>query len=903
MGKRIKKYFTTTLYYLILFVSGNSVYSQSVVSGTVTDTLQQPVAFANVFLKPNNSDAIIAFSTTQEDGTYKITTDKTGDFQLSFSSISYTTKTVPVSLQKDETKTVNAVLNEATFALDEVIINNDKAITVKEDTIIYNADSFKQGTEETVEDLLKNLPGVEVENDGTVKVGGKKVEKVMVEGDDLFEKGYKLLTKNLDASVVDKVEVYEKYSSNRLLKNIEESDKVALNLTLTKEAKNQLFGVVRPGYGLGYKNKYDSKANLISFREKSKYYLFANFNNIGENVTGDIDQLLGEGQQNSFVTNNDGGEAVSFINLFRKPNDIGDARTNFNNAEMGSLTNIQNLSDKVKLKTIGFFNWDERDFFKNKTENYFLPTGDFTNTENYSLRGKQFTGFGKTTLTYDISKTKSFEYSGDYNSTDLDTGSNLLFNNSPSNERLNEYQFSTHQNLTYTHKFKKNQVFLLTGMYLFDRKPQDYTNNRFLFDGLFMPEETVDGVFQDSEHSLHSAKVEASLFNRKDNGDLFKLDAGLDYQDNQYKSSFQLENDENTQHINPTGFQNSLTYQLFSGYVRSSYRREFGNFALTGNLELRQHINSLKNREGSQNKSPFFINPEIILDWQPNDKNKLISSFKFEQENPSLPNINDDFVLKRYNYFSKGVATLEPLKTSTFLVNYTLGHYLSTFFSNTTFYYKKYHDYFASNSVITPNFTTRELVRLEDRDLLNIQTEGNIYFAALNSNLKLKGGFSTQKYQNSVNKNFRDVELQTYTYGMEVRSAFSGPFNFHIGTEWFESVFKTTQKSTSFTGKQTNMTNKSFLDLIYKPFKKLNISANGERYFFDNLDSDNNTYYFMDMEAKYTVLKNKLSFSVEGKNLFNIKNFNNINIDDTGIISTQYRLLPRFVLLKMRVRF
>lgn len=221
-------------------LSGNFAYSQSTISGKVSDTLQKPIPYVNVFLKVKNQDGIIAFTTTQENGSYELITDRSGNFELSFSSISFQVKTKALSLENGKNYNLDVILKEETFTLDEVIINTDRAITIKKDTIIFNADSFKKGNEETVEDLLKNIPGITMDSDGTIKIGDREIEKVMVEGDDLFEKGYKLLTKNLDASVVSKVEVYEHYSNNRLLKGIEESDRVALNLTLKKQCKKQV---------------------------------------------------------------------------------------------------------------------------------------------------------------------------------------------------------------------------------------------------------------------------------------------------------------------------------------------------------------------------------------------------------------------------------------------------------------------------------------------------------------------------------------------------------------------------------------------------------------------------------------------------------------------------------------
>ena len=873
-------------------LSGNFAYTQSIISGTVKDSLKNPVPYVHVFLKSQKQEGIIAFATSQENGTYQILTDEVGSFELTFSSISFQKKTEVFFLEKGENYDLNVVLNEETFALDEVIVNTDKAIRIKKDTIIFKADAFKRGNEETVEDLLKNIPGIEVSSDGKIKIGGREIEKVMVEGDDLFEKGYALLTKNLDASVVDKVEVYEKYSNNRLLKGIEDSDKVALNLTLKNDVKNKLFGSLKPGYGLASENRYDASANIISFRKSNKFYGFTNFNNIGLETSAALSEMMDSGEGNELGSTAKDKTAASFINLINYKPDVGEKRTNFNNAEMVSLNDIYSINPKLKLKTIGFLNWDENDFFRKSRDTYFLPTVDFTTNEDYRLYGKTFSGFASTQLTYDKSKTEIIEYFGKYSANRTRTNTLLRYNSDLSNENLNEDPFTIDQRFKYTNKLKTNQALLINGYYVHADNPQEYGNSKFLFEDLFQNGNQIIGVSQESRQILNTAGFNAGLFTRRTNNDLWEAKIGLDYTNNDYRSVFKLDGINK----NPDEFQNNLNYKEFNIFFEPSYRLKLGSVAITGNVHFAKHFNHLNNQNQGLDASPFYINPKITADWELNKSNRILSSLKFESKNPSLANVQDGYVLSQYNRFSRGLDNIEPLKSSTFFLNYTLGNILSFFYANTSFIYVKNHDYLGSRSIITPDYTLNELIRLEDRDLLSIQTDSNLYLQWLSSNLKLKLGYNEQNFENSVNGIFRNVNLSTFNYGGEFRSAFTGPINFHIGTEWFNSEYKTTIK-------QKNITNRSFLDIVYQPLEKLNFALHASKYYFSNLDKDNDTYYFMDFEGKYQIIKNRLSVSLVGKNLLNTTTFRNININDTGIFKSEYQLLPRFLMLKANIRF
>src|SRR5699024_7264225 len=105
------------------------------------------------------------------------------------------------------------------------------------------------GTEETVEDVLRKIPGLRIDEEGTIKVGNREVEKVMVEDDDFFGHGYKILTKNMPAHPIKQVDILKHYSANELLKGIEDSDKVALNLKLKDDSKRIWFGIAEAGGG------------------------------------------------------------------------------------------------------------------------------------------------------------------------------------------------------------------------------------------------------------------------------------------------------------------------------------------------------------------------------------------------------------------------------------------------------------------------------------------------------------------------------------------------------------------------------------------------------------------------------------------------------------------------------
>ncbi len=241
----MQKIFLIALFFVNCFKYTSSFSQSHEVKVRVQSYSEKPVAFASLILL-DSANEILANTYSDENGEFMLKNVRS-NFTLVISALSYERDTIRVDIGHVTNKNLIIRLKEKPLELNEVIVEARKPITVKKDTIVFDAKSFAEGNEEVIEDLLRKIPGLNINNEGTIKVGTKEVEKVMVEGDDFFEKGYKLLTKNMPAQPIDQIELLQNYSANPLLKDIEDSEKVALNLKLTEDAKSQWFANVNTG--------------------------------------------------------------------------------------------------------------------------------------------------------------------------------------------------------------------------------------------------------------------------------------------------------------------------------------------------------------------------------------------------------------------------------------------------------------------------------------------------------------------------------------------------------------------------------------------------------------------------------------------------------------------------------
>ncbi|NHN26347.1 TonB-dependent receptor [Flavobacterium jejuense] len=880
------------IYIFFLIINCNLLISQTIIKGGVTDSEGKNMSNTNIILKPENSQSIVAYGYTDENGKYELKTNKTGIFILSFSALNYETVSVTVELT-NETKTLekNATLLYKSIELNEVIIESNRPITIKKDSIIFDVKAFAQGNEEVVEDLLKKIPGLTVDSDGTIKVGNQEIEKVMVDYDDFFEKGYKVLTKNMPSSPIEKVELLQHYSNNKHLKGVENSEKVALNLVLKDDAKRQWFGNFQLGYGLVSENRYEVKSNVMNFGKKNKYYFLTNLNNIGEETTGDVsnliysfgDEQIGDNERNATLMSLD-----SYVPQLKQK------RVTFNNAELLSLNSIFTLTNTIKLKALVFVNQDENQFYRNSFQSFFANTTFFENTENFVLQKNTLVGFGKVDFNYDISKNKTLQVTSKFNTTKTKDRSNLLFNNSLLNERLTSTNQLIDEKVVFTNKRTSSKVLLFSGRFISEKTPQDYQLNQFLYNDLFAS--NADNVAQINENKMTFYGVEGFLLDRKKKGSLLEIKIGNHYREDVLNSSFQLK--EGNQLVDaPDGYQNQTTYGVNDLYVKFKYAFKFKKINLVPQANLHQLFNSLESFDLRNTQNPFFINPKLGIEYEINKKNKVLASYTLNQTNATVLEVYNNYVHDGFRSFSKGTGTFNQLEASSALLNYTYGNWGDKFFASTFLLYSRNHDFFSTNSLIFQNYSQTEKIIIKDRDFLTMSTSIDRYFKPISSNLKLLFGGSKSNYKNVVNNsNLREVKNYLINYGFELRSGFRGVFNYHIGSKWDYNEVKTT-----ITNSFTN--NTSFLDLSFVINSKFNFQIQSERYYFGNLDSNTNTYYFMDLEGRYTVKENKLSFSISGNNLFNTETFRNYSISDISISNTEYRLQPRYVLLKMELRF
>jgi hypothetical protein len=882
MGRTVK-------WLLLTLILPLSLFGQVMISGTVQDAENSLLTSASVIIK-DSTQKIVTFGYTNKEGFYSLQLKNKGVFQLTVNALGYKAQTVSLNIESHTVRDV--ILDKDSKELKEVVIKHTKPVREDGDKVVFDAASFLQGNESVLEDLLKKIPGLNVSSDGTIKYGDQEVEKIMVEGDDFFEKGYKILTKNMPVNPINKVELLRNYSNNKHLKGIENSHKVALNLTLKDDHKARWFGNVSAGAAL--QKRFESKTNLMNFGKKAKYYFLWDANNTGQNASGDIWHLIRSVKSGEPGNIGDNQKAETAIYAdFTLPN-LNSRRTKLNNDQLLSLNGIFDIAPKTKLKTLLLFKNDRLDFIRNSHQTYFINNASFVNTEEFKGRKSLLNGFGKIELIHDFSDKSTLEYTMKANGGETKINNSPVFNGTLLRNDLTGNNRLLDHKILYTYKENERKVWVLGGRYLTEKQPQTLSVDHFLFGDLFQT--AGKGSEQKSADKAEFMGLSAEHLIRGLNNDLWEFKLASEYRKDLFSSSLGIHSDSMT--LFPMEYQNDLKYNTSDTYLSGGYRKKWGNAGLSAHGNLHFLDNLLSKSDENTSQQLVFFNPKLSFDWKVLEKQKLRASYSFNTTNAKVLDVYEGYIQTSYRTLNKGLGDFQQLNSSSFTGSYSYGSWSDSFFAMLNAMYIKNHDFFSTNSYIFERFSISEKVMIHDRNMFFINGQADRFINLVSSNLKLIYGFNKTNFKNIVNDSeLREVTNNSVDYGVELRSAFKGFFNYHIGTKWNTNTVSVLQTKNQFTN------NLSFFDLYFVFGTKLNLKIQGENYYFGNLEKGNRQFSFIDLEGKYIIKENKLSVSLICNNLLGTFHFTNFSISDISTSIVEYKLQPRYLMIKSEIRF
>jgi hypothetical protein len=469
----------------VFLISALSSRAQFSITAQLKDTANETVPAATVMLLNTKDSTLVNFTTSDAKGLFSFKNIKKTDYILKISHVTYMPQEIFIEAADTKEMDLGVItLKPIAHFLMEVVIREAKApIFIKGDTVEYDATTFKVPPGSTIEDLLRRLPGIDVDANGNISTMGKDVKTVYVDGKAFFGNDPKTVTQNLDAAAVSKVQVFTEKSEQEKITGIADgSQEKVMNVELKDEYKKGYFGKISAGYGWGEgaPHRWIAKGNFNWFTDKQQLSFIGYGNNLNQSGFDWSDMSEFRGQSMQMYSNGDFGFGSGGYGRRINYNYSDNSNSGFSNNGGGGV-NYNYYNKKIKFNVRYFYTLNENfgDVFSNRQTFLQDPTFwriDTTHNDN-SRQNHSFS----TRLDYQIDSNNNIYVwaNFDYLFTDRTNAFHQLYKNAElTNINLhtvdNKYkndgvEFNTE--IIYNHKFKKKRrTFAISGYYDLDNK-------------------------------------------------------------------------------------------------------------------------------------------------------------------------------------------------------------------------------------------------------------------------------------------------------------------------------------------------------------------------------------------------------------------------------------------------
>ncbi|WP_346239484.1 hypothetical protein ABDK00_007190 [Niabella insulamsoli] len=375
---RIFYVFLLSLSLLLLHLKSNS---QITIFGRITDTLGNAIKGANVQTKKNKTAAITAFAFSDSFGDYSLTVSSIDSLDLILvTCVGFESNTKRISAEK---KRYNFILIPKPFILPNVVVKGQDILTKHGDTLDYNPKIFTRSQDRTIGDVLKNLPGVEIDATGGISYNGKPINKFYIDGDDLLGPKYGIASNTIPIDVVEKIQIFENHEPVKMFRGKIISDNAAINIKLNNTAKLKLFGSGNASIGTPVKNATDARINTLLFNSKLKMINSYLYNNVGRSIRDEVtDQKITTlaDKQNANSIN----RLLSFTSL---PPPLLQQRDYLNNnSHLLTINNLVPINTDKSIK-FNFYLLADKNYIDNKQLSiFYIPNDTVTQFENQKAK-------------------------------------------------------------------------------------------------------------------------------------------------------------------------------------------------------------------------------------------------------------------------------------------------------------------------------------------------------------------------------------------------------------------------------------------------------------------------------------------------------------------------------------
>jgi hypothetical protein len=880
--------------FLMLFVASISFSQTITVTGVVSDDTNKPLESANVIAKPLQEKASLKFAIADNKGRYRLELDKEVKYEITVSYIGFLEEIIFVD-PNSALMSYDFKLTPTGEELSEIVIKYEfKPIIIKKDTLIFDIKSFANGNERKMKEILEKLPGVEVDKNGGVTVQGKKVTQMLVEGKSFFGGGSKLAVENIPADALDKIEVIDNFNEVGFMKQVSDSDELAMNVKLKADKKKFVFGDVEAGAEVGNADNgfYLAHASLFYYAPKTNLSFIGDINNIGKSTFTYDDLSRFGGGTSSYLTGR-----KSLTNLYSFANDNQDVVQN--KSQFGAVNFSHEPSSKLTISGFSIFS---KVFTASRTEskNEYLQNSTVA-FENRLQNGDNSSvlGIANIKVDYSPSDTEKWYYNAQYQSSTNDvfnTINSITASNASVFETISKADnISVKQYVEWHKKLNKRHTTTFVVNQVYEKSTQNnqwFTDQPFLA-GLIPLQNDVSYTI-DQFNKVKNNSVDA-LFKHywiiNDFNHLY-TNIGNNLGNSSFKSSEkQILTNGAINDFGLAGFGNDVKYQLNDSYLGLEYKSKIGKWTNKPGLYL--HHYNLKTSKIAQNNtlSKILFQPQWDSDYEFNKSENLSFTYKLENGFPRVTQLADRFTLQNYNLVYRGNALLENEQYHSASLRYSkLNMYRGITWNVRANFNKKVKT--IRNEIKLDGINQFNTPVLTDNPENNYNASGSFSKRIYRFNLRVNTRLSWFNYTQTINNSIMVNDRKSQNFGVLFKTAYRKWPGLSIGYNKGFSQFSGLTKSNF----QTEAITSDF-DINFAKFWTYKFS-------YENLKNTNNNnqsnfYDIANTSLRYQKKNSPFGFELTANNLFNNRVKNDYSFSDYLISERTTFVLPRVLLFSI----
>lgn len=885
------------IFFTLFYFTSKNIFSQIIFEGKITSAISA-LPLPNVSICLTYNGKIVAYTISGETGSYRLKApvnyNNDSSYQLQYTCIGYQKKLLNI---KPSSTVYDVQLNQAATQLPDIEVNTSLKVVSKNDTLTYDVASFAQKQDRKIGDVIKNLPGIEVLDNGRILFNGQAISNFYIDGDDLLGDRYNIASNALPANMVEKIQVLQNHQPIKALKKIRASDDVALNLKLKDIAKLKVNGVAEPG--AGFIKKYDASIAVLGFFKKQKFINVVKANNIGSDIKAEINQLNYKKYINSIDKDETGKFLVPdamYLSSIKKERYFN------NNSLLVTFNNLVKLKKDVQVKT-NLVYLPEKVIFSQKNEtNVFLQNDTIRYFENqYSVsKGHQLTGEIELNVNkpdYYFNNKVSFQKDKDSYTTDIQRTGNpilqdyintkILFSNDFSmlkvikGKRIVEF-FSYLSNNSMNEKadwqkglfpaLVNDSIDYLRTVQTVS-SPTFFTNNYFSFGNRF-------GRYFTQYYKL------GALYQQQ------KLVSGIDLL--QPGNNFTKASD---------SFSNDFTWKKYRAYLNISNEWNKGDLKI--NLML--PVNYAWFISGIQKVSRFYLNPRLSIRYNVGLENSLSMNASASNDFGNLQSLYQGYIIKNYRTVTANSGLLKEQKQRNLSAGFNFRKSAKIFFANIMVGYSIIESNTINASQVTGFLDRKLLLPINNKQrnwFINIGTSK--YLFNYGATVNFKTGLQKGTYVQLINNELQSFNSNNFNVTFNLTYKKSNWFNCNYKSVFDVNVskpFKSNSNQNAFEKLKLFQFQQSIENVFYLP-KNIQVKLTANQFYNNNRFTQiKSNAFFADFSLQYNIKKLRADAELICLNIFNKREFTNLILFSNTIIDSKIALNPRMLIAKVSFVF